>query len=136
MALINWSDQYSLAIPSIDNQHKKLIELINQLHEALAAGKAKEVLGSILVELADYTVTHFKFEEQMMNKHGYTSFNGHVTVHNEFVNKIQGYVNDFEQGRSAFSISLMNFLRDWLTNHILKTDKEYAKWFADRGIRP
>ena len=78
MALITWDDKkYSVSVPSIDIQHKKLVDLINKLHNGMMTGTAKSLIKEIITELVDYTKTHFKYEEELLIKCGYDEFEQH-----------------------------------------------------------
>jgi hemerythrin len=71
MELIKWKDVFSVKVSEVDNQHKKLIGLINQLYDAMRVGKGREVLGSVLTELVNYTIYHFSTEERLFREYGY-----------------------------------------------------------------
>ena len=77
MALLTWQEKYSVGIKEIDNQHKQLIDMINELNDAMLAKRGKEVLMSVLNKLAAYCVTHFTNEEKMMSTHDYPDFAEH-----------------------------------------------------------
>ncbi len=77
MPLIQWSDNLSVGIASIDEQHKKLLNMINVLSDALANGQANEVLVQIFDGLAVYTVKHFAYEEELFSKYGYEESEAH-----------------------------------------------------------
>jgi hemerythrin len=134
MALFIWKDEYSVNIKQIDEQHKKLVAILNELHSAMLTGKATDSLGIILDELLDYTKYHFKTEEDLMKEHNYTHYTIHKDNHDEFVTKILQFYDEFKSGKKAISIDLMFFLRDWLINHINGTDKMYSQFFNNRGI--
>lgn len=135
MALITWSDKYSVQVPSIDNQHKKLADLINQLHSALAEGKAKMVLTNILNELVSYTKTHFAYEESLLHKEKYPGYITHKLQHDELTKKVISYQKDFQAGKTSISLEVMNFLKDWLINHITGTDKKYSQHLISKNVR-
>ena len=84
MALIKWNEKYSVNVNEFDYQHKKLVDLINELHDSMKQGKTKEVLGGILDELVKYTETHFKTEEEYFDKHSYVNSMSHKREHKEF----------------------------------------------------
>jgi len=134
MALLNWQSDYSVNIKEIDLQHMKLIELINQLHNAMKAGKGKEVMGKILEELVNYTTYHFNNEEKLFEKYGYPEVHVHKRQHSDLVKQVTNYKNDFDSGKSVLTMNLMNFLKDWLTKHILDTDKQYTSFLNSKGV--
>jgi hemerythrin len=135
MPLMNWKDDYSVKVRTIDQQHKKLIELLNQLYDAMRAQKGKEVLGQVLNELVTYTNTHFTFEEGLMQKHSYPAFESHKLQHQMLVKKVLEFQKEFSAGRATGTIDVMNFLKDWLNDHILGTDRQYASFFETKGVK-
>lgn len=135
MAFINWTNDYNTGFSKIDSQHMKLVGLINELQEAMKAGKAKDILARILKELTDYTVTHFSAEEKFMSQNKYISFLTHKKSHDDFVNKIKDYQSKVENGQSLISIDMLNFLKDWLLKHILVSDKQYVPFFTEKGFK-
>lgn len=88
--------------------------------------------GKILDELAKYTATHLKFEEDLFDSHGYGKTEEHKRIHRELVEKVLVFKKDFDSGQAGLSMELMYFLTDWLKNHIMKTDKEYAPFLKDK----
>lgn len=134
MALLNWSDNYSVRVREIDTQHKKLIDLINTLHDGMKSGKGKEVLGGILNELVAYTVYHFGFEEKLFDKYGYPETIIHKRNHADLIAQVKKFVDSYNSGDGVLTIELMNFLRDWLTQHIAGSDKKYSDFFNGKGV--
>lgn len=135
MSLITWSDDLSVSIGEIDDQHKKLIGLINNLHDAMKSGQAKNVMEKTLGDLADYAVYHFRTEEQYMEKFHYPEYQTHKLAHTAFVKKVTQFQADFKAGKLGISMDLMNFLREWLTTHIRGTDRNYSATFRKGGVR-
>mgnify|MGYP000850282179 CR=1 FL=1 len=135
MPLVNWTDKLSLGITEIDNQHKKWIAIINDLNDAMRAGKSKEVLGEVFKRLIDYTEYHFKAEETYFEKFGYPEKTSHKMEHQKMVNEVNGYYNDFKAGKMTVSINLMQLLSNWLLDHIQKKDKNYAPFLIEKGIK-
>ena len=123
MELMEWSDRFRLGHRRIDSDHRKLIALINQLTEAMSKRAGQQVCGEVLDELVTYFQTHFATEEQLMAAHNYAHSMEHKAEHAEFVEKVLELKSKFDAGSVTLSISLLNFLREWLTNHILVTDK-------------
>ncbi len=135
MVLIKWSEKYSVNIKKVDEQHKKLIEMINNLHGAMLHGKSHEILGNIIDGLIDYTKTHFKTEEELMKNYGYPGYLSHKLQHDKFVRKVSEFQRKFEEGELTLSMEIMNFLKDWLLNHILGTDKKFGPFLNEKGVK-
>jgi hemerythrin len=128
MAFITWDQKYSVSISGIDDQHKKLIGMINDLHDAMKTGRAKDIMDKLIQSLSDYTSTHFSLEEMMMEQNKYPQLNEHRKEHQYFVNQVRQFQSNFNNGSSMVSIEILNFLRDWLLKHILVTDKLYSPY--------
>jgi hemerythrin len=135
MALIKWETGYNLNISKIDMQHKKLVSLINDLHEAMLTGKGKEAVGTIIFKLVEYTKTHFTDEENLFDRHGYTGSMMHKDEHKKFVEEISKFSNDFGKGDIMLSMKVMNFLKEWLVKHIKGTDAKYAPLLISNGVK-
>ncbi len=134
MALLNWQPNYTVNVSEIDKQHQKLVEMINNLHEGMKAGKGKEVLGNILDNLVKYTQFHFKYEETLFDKHIYPETLTHKRQHSDLVKQVMDYKNSFEKGESVLTMEIMNFLKIWLTEHIVGSDRKYSAFFNNKGI--
>ncbi len=134
MSLISWSDSYSVRVASFDEQHKKLIVLIDELYHAMKQEKTKDVMENLLKELAKYTVYHFKGEEELMLQYNYPEMVTHKKEHDVFVKMITDYQDQFIAGKKTISLELFNFLCDWLINHINGTDKKYGAFFNSKGL--
>lgn len=132
MLVFKWNPDYSVGVTEIDNQHKKLIDMIINLNKALADGKGKEVLGKLIKDLIDYTKTHFTLEEKLLEKAKYPMFDSHKKEHIAFVKKIEQFQIDFEKGKTLLTVEIMNFLKDWLKNHIVGTDKKYESYLKGK----
>ena len=117
---------WDLKINSIDNQHKKLVDLMNELNNAMLNGKSKDVISKILDGLVDYTVFYFDFEEKLLENNKYEDIVNHKKIHVNFVNTIKEFKNDFESGNKEMSKEVMDFLKKWLIDHIMGTDRKYT----------
>jgi hemerythrin len=135
MPLMTWSANISVGVGEMDAQHQKLVAMVNQLHEAMAGGKGNEAIGPILTGLVDYTKSHFAAEERLMAAHGYPNLPAHKVEHENLVKQVGEIVAKFKAGKTMISVSVMNFLKDWLMNHINRTDKAYGAYLNGRGIR-
>jgi hemerythrin-like metal-binding protein len=132
MSLIQWSDALSVNVDVFDRQHKKLVGMVNQMHDAMSAGQGNAEVKGILNELISYTKYHFKSEEDLMLKHGYPDMEKHVAQHENLTNQVVKYVERFENGE-RISLDFMKFLTEWLTNHIKGSDQSYSSFFARNG---
>lgn len=135
MALFTWNQNYSVNVVELDQQHKKLIDMLNELHGAMLTGKSKDVLSKILDGLIDYTGYHFTNEEKYMNQYNYPEYQLHKLEHDKLVKQVLDFQSDFRSGKIGISVQIMNFLKEWLMNHILGTDKKYGPFFNEKGLR-
>jgi hemerythrin len=133
MALMNWNNSYSVGVQAIDGQHNVLFDIINELHGAMMKGQAQGLTGPLLRKLLDYTNTHFKGEEAMMASAKYPGLAAHKVKHVELIKQVEDYCARHEKGEITLNLHLLNFLRDWLTNHIQKVDMEYSPWMKEHG---
>lgn len=133
MPLMTWEDSFSVHVPIIDEQHKKLFALVNQLHDAMSKGKANDVMLRVLAELASYTKTHFAAEEKLLQSKNYPDLKDHQAQHQKFIEKVGQFQKEFAGGKITISSEIMNFLRDWLSGHILKTDKRYSEFLVAKN---
>jgi len=129
-----WKRQYSVNIREIDNQHKKLVALLNDLYEAIEGGGGRESLGRILSELVTYAKSHFATEERLMKNYGYPGYLAHKEKHEKMTAKVHEYRRKFDAGEIQTPIEISNFLKDWLGKHILGTDMEYSAFLNDKGV--
>ena len=132
--LMPWGPKLSLGITEIDNQHKVLVDLINRLYRAMKQRSGHQVIDEILSELTEYTKYHFGFEEKQFKKYRYPEREGHMEIHKGLVSKIVDFKNQVKGGKAAVSMDLMDFLVDWLQNHILKVDREYVPFLKDKKL--
>jgi len=136
MPLIEWTAELSVGIESIDEQHKKLVNMINALNDAMLTNSSNELLGKIFTGLEAYTQKHFSYEENMFAEYGYTDSEEHKRQHNELIAQVVELKEKFiENPQGTMSADLMLFLKRWLTNHIMRTDKEYAEFLISKGVK-
>jgi hemerythrin len=134
MPLLSWRDDYSVGIAVLDAQHKNLVELLNSLYDASRVGKGRDVLWKTLRELISYTRVHFATEEDFMKLHTYADLPDHKAEHDALTKKVIDFQHDFEAGKVAITADVLSFLRDWLTGHILETDRKYTPYLTGRGV--
>jgi hemerythrin len=135
MALITWSDKLSVQVRQFDEEHKQLMNFINQLHDAMKTGQGKQVIGDVLKGLISYTQNHFAAEERLMKAQGYPPYESHKKEHNQLTMTVLDFQKGFAAGTMPLSQTVMTFLKDWLTSHIQGVDKEYGPFMNGKGIR-
>jgi hemerythrin-like metal-binding protein len=131
---VHWSSDLSVNVREIDDQHKQLIKLINDLYAAMKSGLGHEIQGKLLNGLAEYTVYHFDNEERYFDQFGYPDARNHKRMHAELKAQVVDLIGKFHSGKAALSMELFDFLRDWLVNHITKTDRRYSRFFNEHGL--
>ncbi len=134
MALIQWNDSFSVNVKEMDAQHQRLIEIINQLHEAMRVGKGSQEINAIVDQMIAYSQRHFQAEEKLMASQNYPGCPHQQKEHQAFIQKAQEFKQSALQGQIALSVPVSNYLKDWLTNHILIEDKKYSSYLNARGI--
>ncbi len=135
MSLIKWNDSFSVNVVKIDQEHKKLFKIINELTDAMKAGHGKDVLGNILNELISYTASHFKLEENYFQQVKYPYAVEHKKEHVAFVRKVTEFKREFDSGRATVSVNVLQFLGKWLQSHIKGTDQKYSSFLNEKGIK-
>lgn len=126
--LLSWTPDLSVGIEVIDSQHKRIVEYINMLHEARIRGD-KDAIARVIEELVDYTLSHFSFEESMMEEAKYRFVAPHKKVHELFVRRVSEYQQRFKLGEDVATVAgdMQNTLVTWLMNHIKREDMDYSE---------
>ncbi len=138
MAFITWSNEYSVNIKEIDRQHQFLINIVNKMHELVMAdvgkGTNKTAIRRVFAELADYTDYHFRTEEELFKTHNYPGFKIHKQQHNELVLQVLELQRRFLKNEVSITQEIFDFMKKWLLNHILVSDKEYTVFLNAKGV--
>lgn len=134
MAFFVWQNNFTFGIESIDGDHKKLVAMIDELYTAMSKGEAKAVIRDIVNDLVDYSVVHFRREEIYMKSINYNDFDAHKAAHEAFIEKVETFREKINSGKDNISIEVISFLREWLSGHILNTDKRFVPEFKKYGI--
>jgi hemerythrin len=128
MALLDWSPSLSVDVAEMDVEHQKLLALVNNLNEAMKQGRARDELVLVFDALAHYTQMHFTSEERFMEQIGYPDLAQHRQEHAELIRQVTAFKADYDAGKALISVKLMGFLREWVRDHIQKSDKRYGVW--------
>ncbi|MDY0300547.1 MAG: bacteriohemerythrin [Trichlorobacter sp.] len=134
-SVLEWNSSYETGIASIDGQHRKLFDMVNDLHNAMQQKRSKEAIGQILAKLADYTVTHFAHEEDAFRKTKFPQEEAHKNLHKKLVEQVVELKGQFESGQAVLTQNVIEFLQDWLTNHIKGEDMHYVPHLTRHGIK-
>ncbi len=125
MALLVWQDDLNIGIDVIDQQHRRIIEMLNHLYVAQTSLQ-RAAVGEVIDEVVDYTMSHFAFEEELMEEAGYPFCAAHKRVHEVFIKRVSEYRMRFQAGEDI-SDELRTMLSRWLFNHIRGDDQAYAE---------
>lgn len=135
MAFIDWSDSLSVKIDSIDEQHKKLIGMINNFYENLKSKSNNDLILKLINDMGKYVIEHFKYEEDLFKKYNYSLSEEHKQEHYKFIEKITSLQQKLNDGSMILSFEITGFLKDWLKNHIQHTDMKYVDFFLEKGVK-
>lgn len=136
MALFEWQEIYSVGVERLDNQHKNLFSIANRFHAAYERGENRGVLASIFNEMLEYTAQHFADEERMMRECNYADYDRHKAHHEKLVNLVLGYKRQFDTDQPGVEMAAMNFIKTWLTGHVLGMDRNYRDAMRPLAGRP
>ena len=120
---IEWTEDLSVGVEAMDAHHRKLVDLINQLHRAMRSGQGKTAVGPALDELAKYVDYHFSAEEKLMKKHACAGLAEQQAAHATLVASVKDLQRRLAEGRQALGVEVLSVLKDWLVNHIQRKDK-------------
>jgi len=131
MSIVEWSDELSVGVDALDHDHRRLIAFLHEMDNALAAGRADDVLEDIIHGLLDYTHVHFVHEEALMAEAGYTGLDAHKEQHRKLAAEVHSFAKEFRiDPRPFIAGELIAFLNDWLVLHIAEEDQQYRPALA------
>ncbi len=134
MAFIDWSDNLATGIASIDAQHKRLIQIVNDLHDAMKVGKGREVIEKTLRELISYTDYHFTNEERAFDSYAYPETAAHKRQHVELIKELALQLQRYQRREPSLTVSTLDFLSKWVRNHIMVEDMKYVPFLKDKKL--
>jgi len=129
-----WKDSYSVKVMAMDNQHKRLFDLINEFNDAVHSGRGRDADSDVLLRLIDYTRYHFSAEEKLMERLKYAGLPTHRGEHRYLSEKVQAFKKEFDAGNTNIAPELLKFLGKWLTNHIQVVDQKYSDFMNTHGV--
>lgn len=134
MSLMDWdSAKFDILVPKMNDQHQKLVGIMNKLYERHAAKAPKSELNKLLLELRDYTILHFRDEEALLDKMQFPQTRTHKNIHQKLLEDFTAHYAAFANGNGEISSKFFDFLRLWLTSHILHIDRKYGDYSVQQG---
>lgn len=136
MDILKWRSSYETGIPSMDEQHKKLIDLVNTMYRVMRGSENISSVDEVLEEMEKYAQIHFRDEEELLQKHNYTAFESHIAAHQIYREKIAVLLKEMKEDESrkgTVEKQLYSFLRQWWIEHIVQEDKEYGAFLKEKG---
>ncbi len=134
MPLMTWTPSLSVGVKEMDNQHRELVKALNDLFDAMSAGQTKTVMGPLLTSLLKYTRYHFAAEEALLAEYEFPALADHKEMHKKLAKEVEEYVDRYQEGEIGVGAGLLDFLHQWLTQHIKKEDLRYGSWLNVRGL--
>jgi hemerythrin len=122
-----WKDEYNTGITGIDEQHQMLAVYISDLYASISKSEMNEASRKIIAKLLEYTENHFWFEEQLMKSSGFPDYSNHVATHKKFIEQLSTFKSNSDK-KLPITFQLVQFLKEWLKNHIMGDDKEYIPY--------
>jgi len=134
MTLFEWDPKYSVKVKEIDEQHNQYLKIVKKLSESLGKENSKDVTTQILNELTDFANYHFSTEEKYFKKFNYEDAENHIKEHRNFAEKIDFIKKKHINGQEEVSFELIDYLEDWLLEHLADYDQKYSKCFNEHGL--
>jgi hemerythrin len=134
MNKIEWSDKFSVGISLLDEQHKRLIDMINRLIEFHNIASLSENIIETLRSMSMYALTHFEYEEKIMIDYSYPDYTSHKEQHEEFKKKVASFYSATPISVDVLNANVVEYLKSWLIYHILKEDMKYKRFYNEKGL--
>lgn len=125
---IQWSDGLSIGNASVDKDHQKLLKIYNDLVDLITNQRPQEEFAKILSEMTDYSLLHFKKEEEYLKSFEYPKFYEHKLLHMDYIYKVSMFNVELSRFRTTDPKEVILFLEQWWMNHIMEKDKEYEEY--------
>lgn len=134
MPAIAWTEEFSVGVESLDAQHRRLFDVVNELDEAIEKLRGQRAMTRVLRELVGYTQEHFAFEERLMAEAEYPDLADHQAKHRAIIQKIERFEYELNVEKQRISREVRDFLQHWLLTHIAEEDKAYVPALAGRSV--
>jgi len=130
---IEWSEELSVNVPEMDEQHRRLVDILNRFYDAVERGEREEGIKQLFHGVEEYTLFHFNAEEQFMADIGYPDLEAHRKTHQGLIDQLHSARERYEGGDRKAAREFVAFVLSWLYTHIAKTDKKYGEYYAARS---
>ncbi|MGM0443319.1 MAG: bacteriohemerythrin [Fibrobacterota bacterium] len=134
MDTINWNESYSVGVERFDEQHKRIIALINRLIEAEQNHISAEDISDTLDAMTRYSSEHFTYEEELLKEYDYPKLENQEREHKAFIKKTVNFCMNTMVNKERVPEEMLSYLREWWINHILKEDMEYKEYLTNKGV--
>lgn len=134
MPILVWSDEYSINVAELDEQHKELLQHVNKLHAGVEAQIDKQDLHQLLSDLYEYTAFHFASEERLMKQHGMSNVKKHHKEHKLLLKHLKQICNAVSEGKRPAFYSEYDVSNDWFLAHIMGFDKQLGTFLNSKGV--
>jgi len=134
MAYLEWTEEMSVGIDSLDDHHKQLVIHVNDLSSALREGRSREAIGECLAKVCHYTEFHFVAEENYMRILGYPDYPEHKKLHSAFRERLLELRKQHESGSLIVAMQTLDFLEHWCREHFVRVDKKYTEHLKRAGV--
>lgn len=134
MEKIIWNNSFSVGVRKLDEQHKKIIKILNKLIETKDSTVDSEIISDTLTEMTKYASEHFESEEKLMSEYNYPDYSLHKEQHKQFKEKTVKFCMDAMSYKATIPIEILTFLKEWWINHILESDMKYRTFFSQLGL--
>ena len=131
---IKWKKEYNTGISIIDEQHQRLVEMINELYDSFMKKEHKDKVKDIIKEMSAYTYKHFKTEERFFDMYGYSGKEDHVQEHQKFMKKVCEFQEMLVENKTSLTFKVLSFLQEWLLRHIGESDQKYVVELKRAGL--
>jgi hemerythrin len=129
-----WSDDYMMNISEIDGQHQHFVLILDRVYDTILNPTTDQAKGLLLEDLVNYAIIHFGTEERYFDEFNYPEASEHKAAHKELLDKVLSFQIKFKEKKEDISLELIDFLEDWLVNHLLSMDKKYVNFFHEHDL--
>jgi hemerythrin-like metal-binding protein len=135
LALLTWRKSKSVGVKDLDDQHRGMMRILNELHAAAMKGRVGEVAGPLLGQVSCASREHFSSEEELMEQTRYPGLAEHRAIHQALLAKAAEFLVRHDEGDMTAYVELLYFVRDWFLDHLEREDKKYTVWMNEHGVQ-